>query len=119
VAKIVCKLPACKYYKKCKQKSNPFKNNALCKGYEEYINQDTLKNNKEILFADINIRLDHLIVKNDQYIRLNKKGEIIKFFFFYRLPIKIIANQLYCSEQYVYKIIKEAKEILFKRFVLK
>lgn len=117
MAENLCRLTKCKYQKECKQKNNPFKCNILCRGYEEYVNQDYI-NRKEVLFTEINLQIENALINNN-YMQLDRKKQIIKFFFFYKMPIKKIAEQLYCSEQYVYKIIRDGRDVLFKHFKLR
>jgi DNA-directed RNA polymerase specialized sigma subunit len=112
--KILCKLRACKKFKTCKQKTDPFKNGKLCWGYENYINQDIPKNLKqyEVLFSEINLNLERINVRLFEPLPTNKKKEIIKMFFFGKSNINDIAEYLQCSPQYIYTILKNCKNIL-------
>ena len=114
--KILCKLRECKKFKTCKQKTDPFKNNKLCWGYENYINQDVPKNLRqyEVLFSEINFNLDRINAQLFEPLPSNKKKEIIKMFFFGKSNINDIANCLQCSPQYIYTILKNCKNILLE-----
>ena len=114
--KILCKLRECKKFKTCKQKTDPFKNNKLCWGYENYINQDAPKNLRqyEVLFSEINFNLDRINAQLFEPLPSNKKKEIIKMFFFGKSNINDIANCLQCSPQYIYAILKNCKNILLE-----
>ena len=110
-----CKLKNCKKYKTCKLKKDPFQKKSLCWGYEKYINQDVIKNINqfEVLFSEINLNLDRIdIPLIDYYTNINKKIEIIKLFFFCKMSVDEISQQLHCSKQYIYSQIKICKTII-------
>jgi len=98
------------------KKTDPFKNNKLCWGYENYINQDVPKNLRqyEVLFSEINFNLDRINAQLFEPLPSNKKKEIIKMFFFGRSNINDIAECLQCSPQYIYSILKNCKNILLE-----
>ena len=94
-----CVLKKCFRYKACKKKKNPFAGGRLCKGYEEYAN------NFQLIDADmVNVAFS----KN-----VDLRDAIIQLYFFDNIrPVSKIREQLACSEQYVYQIIRECKLML-------
>lgn len=110
-----CVLKKCPEYKTCLIKKNPFQQGKICKGYLQYINQDISKrkgSSFEISFSTANIKEEHL---QDQVVfqPFSDRGKlIIQLFFFDKLSPAIIAEQLYCSEQFVYQVIRQCKAFL-------
>lgn len=110
-----CILKKCPVYKTCSVKKNPFQDNKICKGYLRYINQDIAKrkgSSFEIPFSTARIREEHL---QDQVVfqPFSDRGKlIIQLFFFDKLSPVVIAEQLYCSDQFVYKVIRQCKALL-------
>ena len=89
----------------------------MCKGYKEYINQDVVfkkGSSMEVTFTSANIK-EHNIVDQDDVFQdifngFTDRGKmIVQLYFFDRLTPVDIARQLYCSDQYVYQIIKQCK----------
>jgi DNA-directed RNA polymerase specialized sigma subunit len=114
-----CKLKKCSEYKKCLLKKNPFQDGKICQGYLQYINQDiSLKKGQsfEIPFTSANIKEEYL---QEQIVfqGFSDRGKlIIQLYFFDKATPSEIASQLYCSEQYVYKVISQCKKFL-KSFI--
>jgi predicted DNA-binding protein YlxM (UPF0122 family) len=109
---MTCQLKRCSEYQCCQLKDNPFQGNRLCKGYEKYVNQDMILNKGnswEITFTSANVQ-EKFLRQQDIFSDLTDKGRmIIQLYFFDRISTAEIAEQLYCSEQYVYNIIKRCR----------
>lgn len=110
-----CQLKKCPEYKTCLIKKDPFQNGRICKAYRDYINQDIPRrkgSSLEISFTSANVK-DHLLQKQIEFSGFSERGKtIIELYFFDRLSVLDIADQLYCSEQYVYQTIKKCKSYL-------
>lgn len=112
---MACKLKKCSEYKTCLLKKNPFQGGVFCKGYKDYINQDIPRrkgDSLEMSFTSANIRENFL---QDQFMFTgfsDRAKLIVQLFFFDRLSPAEIANDLYCSEQYVYQIVRQCKDCL-------
>lgn len=110
-----CKLKKCSEYKTCLLKKNPFQDGKICKGYKDYINQDLIKSKGgsfEVSFTSANIRENFL---QEQFVfqGFSDRARLIaKLFFFDRLSPTVIAEDLYCSEQYVYQVVRQCKDCL-------
>lgn len=112
---MACKLKKCSEYKDCKLKKDPFKNGKLCKGYLKYVNQDIplRKGNAfELSFTAASVE-ESFIHEQVVFSGFSDRGKlIVQLYFFDRLSPADIADQLYCSEQYVYQIIRQCKKFL-------
>jgi len=117
----LCRARKCKYYKNCTQKQDPFKNNKLCPGYEDYANQDSvLKKGSqfEITFTDAKINEKTLSDRMPvAFSSVNKStwSQIVELYFFDRLEPKVISDMLNCSRQWVYFVIRECRILLLER----
>ena len=111
-----CILKNCNYRKECTCKKNPFEGNTICNGYRYYIHQDIIRKKGtqfESPFSDIEIRNISYEELEEMYESGKTKRElIIQMFFFDGEKVPAIADQLYCSVQYVYGVIKECKKSL-------
>lgn len=116
MAGVSCKLKKCPEYKKCLLKKNPFQDGKICKGYLKYINQDIAKrkgSSFEISFTSANIK-EHFLQEQVIFQTFSDRGKlIIQLYFFDKLSPHDIADQLYCSEQYVYQVIRQCTSFLY------
>lgn len=117
----LCNNKSCRFFKKCKQKGDPYKGQLLCPGYEVYINQDVILTKGgqfEIPFTDAKINEQNISGEtNSAFTFVNKNNwfEIMKLFFFDKLKPKEISKKLNCSQQRVYVVVRECREILLQR----
>jgi len=116
-----CMLKKCSEYNICLKKKNPFGNDKICKGYIEYINQDSQTNKGtqfEIPFSAIGFEVKMVSddIKNNIFNNSNKslKELIIQMFFFDKEKPKYIKEKLNCNISYVYEIIRECKNKLLE-----
>ena len=121
-----CVLKNCKRHKQCTLKKDPFQNNKICEGYKEYIHQDEIRKKGmqfEVVMSETNIEenmisneiLDYMYKTNK-----SKKELIVQMFFFDDIKdIQIIKEQLFCSEQYIYSIIRKCKNKLMDKIMKK
>jgi DNA-directed RNA polymerase specialized sigma subunit len=110
-----CKLKKCPEYKTCLVKKNPFQNGIPCKGYKDYINQDALRrkgDSLEMSFTSANIR-ENILQEQLVFTGFSDRAKlIVQLFFFDRRSPSEIADDLYCSEQYVYQVVRQCKDCL-------
>ena len=117
---IKCSEKKCHFFKECNQKNDPYRHNKICPGYKAYVNQDNIPQKGyqfEIPFTDINITEQNISsdipspfdFSTDTYTR------IVQLFFFNRLQPKEISKLLNCSQQRVYKVVKECRNFLLEK----
>lgn len=117
----LCNSKDCYFYKKCKQKNDPYKGGFPCPGHEIYINQDisfSKGGQFEISFTDAKVSEQNISSEGPSVFSttpLDNWFEIMRLFFFDRLKPKEISERLNCSQQRVYVVIRECKEILLNR----
>ena len=125
IQKLLCSSKSCSYYGSCRQKRNPFKGNLICRGYEKYVNQDSISDlvrHKIVPFTDANIEVQTISAEDStafDYANVDKREIIIRMFFFNNEPPKVISEEAHCSVQYVYSIINECKRKLLSTLINK
>jgi hypothetical protein len=102
-------------------------NKKLCKGYEEYVAQDSHLpkfSQFEIPFSCLGF--DSIILPDKLETKVFMSGGdmskwdlIVKMYFFDRQEISEIKRQVGCSEQYVYIVIAKCKKVLLNRELVK
>lgn len=107
----------CLWATQCTQKDDPWKGGTPCKGYAAYIEQDQVEPNREVTFTGCGC--DKAAVSEDQnpfFLSTKKTPRIIFELFFYdHKSATEIAEIVYCSRQYVHRVIKKFQAKKFKK----
>jgi hypothetical protein len=115
-----CIYKKCRLYKVCKKKKNPFAGNKLCIGYEEYVRQDSILSKGtqfEIPFSSIGLEIQYIGAEMSNVVfQSNKtlKELIIQMYFFDKIKVREIHEQLDCSLQYIYEVVSKCKDKLLE-----
>lgn len=106
-----CKEIRCKYIKICSNR-NPYINNLMCKGYEEYANQDEVPQ-KEPPLSMLGCDKSQIpYTENPLFLSPPKKEFLIAYLFFVKqIKISDITREVYCSRNHAYRIINRVKRL--------
>jgi hypothetical protein len=116
VEKIKCILKNCPEYKNCNLKKDPFQGGNMCKGYQQYADQDEVKQ-REVAFAYMDFDINRVCDTSTPFkdIEEEKKSLIFDLYFHDKKSVNDIVLQVGCSKVYAYEIIKSVKKLAFTK----